>query len=41
MLGLILQGENLDSGLRWLDPVMAALEHHSLPEGVVVEEPPR
>ena len=40
MLGLFLQGENLDSDL-WLDPVTAALECRSLPEGVAVEEPRR
>ena len=38
MLGLFLQGENLDSDLRWLDPVTAVLEHRSLLEGVTVEE---
>ena len=38
MLGLVLQGENLDSGLGWLDSVTAAIERHSLLEGVVVEE---
>ena len=40
MLRLILQGENLDSGLR-LDPVTATLECLSLSEGVAVEEPRR
>ena len=39
MLGLILQGENLDCSLGWLDPVTVALECRSLPEGVAVEEP--
>jgi hypothetical protein len=38
MFGLVLQGENLDSGLVWLDPVTAAIERRSLPEGVAVEE---
>jgi hypothetical protein len=38
MLGLVLQDENLDSGLEWLDPAMAALKCHSLPEGIAVEE---
>ena len=38
MFRLILQGENLDSGLWWLDPVTVTLECHSLPEGVAVEE---
>ena len=39
MLRLVLLGENLDSDLGWLDPVMAALEHRSLPEDIVdVEE---
>ena len=39
MLGLVFQGENLNSGLEWLDPVTVALERRSLPEGVAVEEP--
>ena len=39
MLGLALQGENLESHLWWLDLVTMALEHRFLPEGVVVEEP--
>lgn len=34
-----LHGENLESDLWWLDPVMAALERRSLPEGVAIEEP--
>jgi hypothetical protein len=34
MLGLFLQGENLDSDLEWLDPVTAAIERRSLLEGV-------
>ena len=38
MSGLILQGENLDSNLRWLDPVTEALVRRSLLEGVAVEE---
>lgn len=38
MPGLVLQGENLDSGFWWSDPVMAALDRHSLLEGVAVEE---
>ena len=38
MLRLVLQGENLDSDLGWLDPVTTALERQSLPEGVAVEE---
>ena len=38
MLGLILQGESLDSSLGCLDPVTATLECRSLPEGVAVEE---
>ena len=38
MFGLFLQGENLDSDLRWLDPVTAAIERRSLSEGVAVEE---
>ena len=41
MLGLILQGESLDSSLGWLDPVTVTLECRFLPEGVVVEEPHR
>ena len=41
MLGLVFQDENLDSGLEWLDPATVALKRHSLPEGVVVEEPHR
>ena len=39
MLGLILQGENLDCSLGWLDPVTVALECRSFLEGVDVEEP--
>lgn len=39
MLRLILQGENLEPDLWWLDPVTAMLEHRSLHEGVAVEEP--
>lgn len=38
MLGPFLQGENLDSILRWLDPVTRAPKRRSLCEGVVVEE---
>lgn len=38
LLELILQGENLDSCLWWLDPVMVMHERCSLPEGVAVEE---
>ena len=38
MLRLIFQGENLDSDHKWLNPVMAATERRSLPEGVAVEE---
>ena len=38
MLVQVLQGENLDSDLGWLDPVTTMLERHSLPESVVVEE---
>ena len=38
MLGLVLQGENLDSSRGWLDPVTTVLERHSLPEGVADEE---
>jgi hypothetical protein len=41
MVGLILQGESLDSSLGWLDPVTATLECCSLPEGVAVEDPRR
>lgn len=33
--------KNLESGLCWLDSVMVALVHRSLPEGVSVEEPHR
>jgi hypothetical protein len=39
MLRLVFQGENLDTSLAWLDPVMAALKCRSVPEGIVVEEP--
>ena len=39
MLRLILQGENLEPDLWWLDPVTAMLEHRSLHEGVAIEEP--
>ena len=35
---LILQDENLESDLWWLDPATATLEHRSLHEGVAVEE---
>ena len=38
MLGLILQGENPDSSLWWLDPTTTAFERCSYPEGVAVEE---
>ena len=38
MLGLVLQDQNLDSGLEWLHPATAALKRHSLPKGVPVEE---
>ena len=38
MLGLIFLGENLNSGLGWLDPVTAALDCRSLSEGIVVED---
>ena len=41
MLGLVLQDENLDSGLEWLDPATAALKRHSLLEGFAVEGPHR
>lgn len=33
-----LQGENSGFDLRWFDPMMAALEHRSLPEGVAAGE---
>ena len=39
MLRLILQGENLESDLWWLDPDLVTLEHRSIHEGVAVEEP--
>ena len=39
MLRLILQGDNLESDLWWLDPVTATVEHRSLLEGVAIEEP--
>lgn len=39
MLGLFLQGENVESVISWLDPVTAALERHSLPESFIVDEP--
>ena len=38
MLRLVLKGENLDSGRGWLDLITMAIECHSLPEGVAVEE---
>ena len=38
MLVQVIYGQNLDSDLGWLDPVTAALERQSLPEGVAVEE---
>ena len=38
MLGLFLQGENLDSDLEWLDPVTAAIKRRFLPESIAVEE---
>ena len=38
MLGLVLQGENLESGLCWSGPVTATFKRRFLPEGVAVEE---
>ncbi|EMS50079.1 hypothetical protein TRIUR3_06218 [Triticum urartu] len=38
MLGLILQGESLDTSFGLLDPVTVTFECRSLPEGVAVEE---
>jgi hypothetical protein len=37
MPGLVLEGENLDFGLWWLDPVTAALQRCSLLEGIAVK----
>ena len=34
LLGLVFRGENLKSGLGWLDPVTVVLERHSLPGAV-------
>ena len=36
---MVFQGENLESGLWWLDPVTTSFERCSLLEGVAVEEP--
>ena len=38
MLGLVLQGENLESGLWLLEPVTVMLEHHSNPEGIIIQK---
>ena len=38
MLKLVLRGETLDSGLGWLNPVMATLGCCSVPDNIVVEE---
>lgn len=38
MLRLVLRGENLVTGLGWLDLVMAAFECRSLLEGVAFKE---
>ena len=38
MLGLLLQDENLDCDLEWLDPVTAAIKRRFLPESIAVEE---
>lgn len=39
MIHLIIQGENLDSDLWWLNPVTATFERCYLPKGIAVEEP--
>lgn len=36
---MVLQGENIESCLWWMDPVTVAVERCSLPEGLAVEEP--
>ena len=38
MLGLVLQGENLETGHEWLDSALEVLEGRSLPKGISVEE---
>ena len=38
MLGLVLQGENLESDLCWSGPMTATFKRRFLPEGIAVEE---